>query len=104
MIARTWTGRTRKEDEDNYPLYVLDTGIKDIPRIRGNRGAWLLRRYRTESVEFILTSFRDSFDAVRAFAGSDIVKAGYFPEDDKHLLEKPEKVFHYDVLYPTSAK
>lgn len=104
MIARTWTGRTRKEEEDNYLKYILDTGIKDIVRIRGNRGAWLFRRHCCEVVEFLLISFWDSIDAIQAFAGSEIVKARYYPEDDKYLLDKPDKVLHYDVFFPTSAK
>jgi heme-degrading monooxygenase HmoA len=103
MIARTWTGRTRKEDEHNFLYYVLDTGIKDILRTRGNCGAWLFRRHCSESVEFFLISFWDSFDAIRAFAGSEIAKAKYYSEDDEYLLEKPEEVIHYDVFYPTSA-
>jgi hypothetical protein len=51
-----------------------------------------------------LISLWDSFDAIQAFAGSEMVKARYYPEDDKYLLEKPEKVLHYDVFYPTSIK
>jgi hypothetical protein len=51
-----------------------------------------------------LLTLWDSFDVIQAFAGSEIEKARYYPEDEKYLLEKPEKVIHYDVLYPTSAK
>jgi hypothetical protein len=35
-------------------------------------------------------------DAIRGFAGDDVERAVYYPEDDRFLLTKPEKVQHYE--------
>ena len=34
-------------------------------------------------------------DAIRGFAGDDVERAVYYPQDDRYLLTKPEKVQHY---------
>ena len=33
--------------------------------------------------------------AIRGFAGDDVERAVYYPQDDRYLLTKPEKVQHY---------
>lgn len=103
MIARTWSGRTRRDHEEDYLKYVLETGIRDILEIKGNRGALLLRRLHGEEVELLLISLWGSIESIEAFTGPEVEKARYYPEDDKYLLEKPEKVIHYEVVYSSSA-
>jgi heme-degrading monooxygenase HmoA len=48
--------------------------------------------------EFTLISLWDSWDAIKAFAGSDPEKAVFYPEDEKFLLERGPRVTHYEVL------
>jgi hypothetical protein len=36
--------------------------------------------------------------SVRAFAGDDLVRAKYYPEDDDYLLEKELRVRHFQVV------
>ena len=98
MIARTWSGRTKREDADAYREVVLRTGMTDIPRTSGNQGAWLFERAVGEETEFLLISLWDSFDSIRAFAGPDVDQARYYPDDDPYLLEKAERVLHYEVV------
>ena len=42
-------------------------------------------------------------DTIKAFAGEDISKAHYYPEDDRYLLTGPATVQHYDPLGPGDA-
>ena len=35
-------------------------------------------------------------DAIRGFAGDGVERAVYYPQDDRYLLTKPEKVQHYN--------
>ncbi len=98
MIARTWTGRTKAEDAEAYTKVVLDTGIVDLKATPGNRGTLLLRRTDAEEAEFVLISLWDSLESIKAFAGEEVDLARYYPEDDPYLLEKAEKVVHYDVV------
>ena len=39
-------------------------------------------------------------DAIVAFAGSDIERAVYYPEDDRYLLTRPDHVRHFDATVP----
>ena len=85
MIARTWSGRTKSEHADAYLKIVRETGLSDIPHTPGNQGAWLLRREDGEEVEFLLISLWDSFESITAFAGPDVDKARYYPENTRAL-------------------
>jgi hypothetical protein len=39
-----------------------------------------------------------SEDAIMKFAGEDINKARYYPEDNRYFTEMEENVVHYQVL------
>jgi heme-degrading monooxygenase HmoA len=98
MIARTWHGMVRAGDADAYYEYILATGLSDYRSTPGNRGVHVLRRVEGDVAHFLLITFWDSWDAIRAFAGSDVEQARYYPEDDRWLLEKEPFVTHYEVV------
>lgn len=98
MIARTWHGRVRATDADAYHAYLQRTGVADLRATPGNRGVYVLRRIEGEEAHFVLMSLWDSRDAIRAFAGEDIERARYYPEDATYLLELEPTVTHYDVM------
>ncbi len=58
----------------------------------------MLRKERDNRAEFLLVSLWESTEAVRSFAGPDLEKAVYYPEDKEYLLEMEPKVAHYEVL------
>ncbi len=97
MIARIWRGVTRESDAAEYMDYLRATGLKDYAGVEGNRGVFVLRRAAEDRAEFVLISLWDSFDAIRRFAGEDIERAVYYPEDKKYLLALEPKVLHYEV-------
>lgn len=101
MIARMWRGTTRPEDAERYARYVMDTGFGEYLETPGNLGAHLLQRDLGDRVETVTLTFWESWDAIRAFAGDDPSLARYYPEDDAFLLDRPERVEHYDVLQST---
>jgi len=43
-------------------------------------------------------SWWESREAIVAFAGEDIERAVFYPEDDRYLLERGEVVTHHDVV------
>jgi heme-degrading monooxygenase HmoA len=98
MIARIWRGVTREADKDTYFEYLQKTGLKEYASIPGNQGVWVLRCVDDGKSEFTLISLWDSWDAIKAFAGPDPEKAGFYPEDEKFLLERGPRVTHYEVL------
>ncbi len=98
MIARTWHGAVRAEDAEAYHRYLLGTGLPDYHRTSGNRGVYVFRRVEGSVAHFLLLTFWESWDAIRAFAGSDPERARYYPEDERFLLELEPTVTHYEVL------
>ncbi|HXE58858.1 MAG TPA: antibiotic biosynthesis monooxygenase [Gemmatimonadales bacterium] len=98
MIARTWHGVVPASKADAYHDYLLRTGVPDYRRTPGNRGVYVLRRLEGDRAHFLLVSLWDSLDAIRAFAGDDVARARYYPEDAEYLLELEPTVTHYEVL------
>jgi hypothetical protein len=39
----------------------------------------------------------DALENVQAFAGDDLERAVFYPEDDRFLVERELRVLHYDV-------
>ena len=97
MIARIWRGAVRAGDAAAYASYIEQTGIEAYKATPGNRGAWLLWRPDGEKAEIITLSFWDSRQAIQGFAGQDIERAVFYPEDDRFLVERDLTVHHYEV-------
>jgi len=95
MIARHWHGVVPADKAQAYEQYVLRTGIADLKATPGNRGAWVLHHLDGGIAHFLVISLWDSLDHIRAFAGDDIERARYYPEDSEFLLELEPTVTHY---------
>lgn len=104
MIARIWHGVTPREKADEYVEYVSKTGIQELEATPGNKGVYFLRRLSGERAEFLVLSLWDSIEAIRAFAGEEIEKARYYPEDKDYLVELEPGVAHYEVMPRDSAE
>jgi heme-degrading monooxygenase HmoA len=98
MIARIWRGTTREEDAERYREYLDETGVKEARATPGNRGVLVMRRVEDGRAEFFFASFWESMEAIRGFAGDDVERAVYYPEDRRYLLELDPKVRHYEVV------
>ena len=98
MIARIWRGTVRAADAAAYARYVRETGIEGYQQTPGNRGAWVLSRTEGDRTEIITLSFWESRAAIGAFAGPDIERAVFYPEDDRFLVERDLTVRHYDLV------
>jgi len=97
VIVRTWRGWTARDDTEAYLDYVERTGIAAYRATPGNLGAWTLIRSEGDRTEFVTLSFWESLDAVRAFAGEDVDRAVFYPEDDRYLVERETRVLHYEA-------
>jgi heme-degrading monooxygenase HmoA len=98
MIARIWRGWIRTADREAYVAYIEGTGIAEYRRTPGNRGAWMLTRDLDDGrTEIVTLSWWDSLDAIRGFAGDDISRAVFYPEDDRYLVDRETSVTHYEV-------
>ena len=99
MIGRIWRGRTPASKSDAYLRFLQGTGLREYRETEGNRGVIVLRRESEGIAEFTLLTLWDSMEAIRRFAGDEPQRARYYPEDDDFLLEMPEYVDHYQVVW-----
>jgi heme-degrading monooxygenase HmoA len=97
MIARIWHGRTLQRHYDEYWQFLHEHAIPDYRSTPGNAGVRVLRRLDGEQAHFQTLSYWDSLEAIRAFAGDEIERAKYYPEDQHYLLEFEPEVEHYEV-------
>ena len=102
MIARTWRGATKAKDADAYLDYLHQTGLAEYRKVEGNRGVLALRRVANDRAEFLLVSFWDSEQAVHRFAGPDLERAVFYPEDERFLVSRDERVAHYEVVFDSA--
>jgi heme-degrading monooxygenase HmoA len=102
MIARTWQGATRANDADAYLDYLHQTGLAEYRKVEGNRGVLALRRVANDQAEFLLVSLWESEQAVRRFAGPDIGRAVFYPEDERFLVSRDDHVTHYEVVFDSA--
>ncbi len=97
MIARIWHGVTSASKADEYWAFLNKRAIPDFQGTAGNVGAYILRRVDGDRAHFLTISFWESTDVIRNFAGEDIERAKYYPEDKDFLLEFEPTVAHYEA-------
>jgi heme-degrading monooxygenase HmoA len=98
VIARMWRGWVRTEDRDAYVDYIERTGMAEYRQTAGNRAAHMLTRDLGDGrTEIITLSFWESREAIGGFAGPDISRAVFYPEDDRYLVQRENTVTHYEV-------
>jgi len=98
MIARIWHGKTDASKYELYSEFVRVTAIPDYKKTPGFRGLSFLRNISGEEAHFQLITYWQNLEVIKNFAGNDIDKAKYYPEDSEFLLEFEEKVQHFEVF------
>jgi heme-degrading monooxygenase HmoA len=98
VIARIWRGWTSREDADAYVRYMIEVAAPDSLDTPGNRGFSILHRPDGDREEFLTISLWDSLEVIHAFAGDDIQRAVFYPEDDRYLVERELTVSHFEYL------
>lgn len=97
MFARHWRGCTPREKKAEYLEYLKRTGVKSHRATPGNLGVRVLVREDGDRAEFLVISFWDSLESIKGFAGEDIGRAVFYPEDRDYLLELSPEILHYEV-------
>jgi heme-degrading monooxygenase HmoA len=97
MILRMWHGKTARDKADAYEKFLIERAIPDYQSISGNLDVSILRRDEGNVSHFLTITHWISEEAIRIFAGEDVLKAKYYPEDQEYLLEFEPLVQHYVV-------
>lgn len=103
MIARTWRGATSAADADAYVAFLDRTGVAECRATPGNLGVYVLRRPLGDRTEFLFVSLWENEASIRGFAGDDIERARFYPEDERFLLDRDWHVNHYTVARESFA-
>jgi hypothetical protein len=99
VVVRMWRGAVRSEDRDAYVDYIEQTGMQEYRKTPGNIDAWMLTRDLPGSITEIVTVSRwQSLEAIKGFAGAEIERAVFYPEDDRYLVERDTTVRHYNQV------
>ncbi len=98
MIVRMWHGRVPTSKADAYRSFTNMRAIPDYRSVPGNISVHILERAEGEVTHFITLTFWDSLESIKGFAGQDVEKAKYYPEDKDFLLEFEAKAVHYEVV------
>jgi antibiotic biosynthesis monooxygenase (ABM) superfamily enzyme len=97
MIARVWRGATRAGDAEAYAAYLEESGMRSARALPGSRGTLVLRRVDGDRALFQTILLFESLEDIRAFAGDELERAVFFPDDDRYLVEREPTVSHYAV-------
>jgi len=97
MICRMWHGITPRSKADAYASFLEQRAIPDYRSIAGNLSVAVLRRDEAEVTHFMTVTNWESEENTRDFAGDDLLKAKYYPEDKDFLLEFEPRVQHFAV-------
>ena len=104
MIARIWHGKTSLANYDPYTDFLRRVAIPDYKKILGFRGLTFLRNIENGEGHFQLITHWDNLEVIKNFAGDDVEKPRYYPEDRKFLLEFENKVRHDEVFAPENGR
>jgi heme-degrading monooxygenase HmoA len=91
LIARTWSGRTRKEFADEYLRYNYENGVLEVEKKPGCLGMQQFRKIVGDVAEFTTISYWESTEAMEAAHGDDL-RPTHLEKDEEYLLELPESV------------
>src|SRR5260370_21967547 len=97
MDTRIWHGATPAAKSDEYLNLMRTVAIPDYRSTPGNRGAYALRRMEGDTAHFLMVTFWESEEAIRAFAGDYISVAKYYDFGKDFLLELEACSTHYEM-------
>jgi hypothetical protein len=97
MIARHWRGWTEPQNADEYEMLLTKKVLPGLTRIQGYCGGYVFRSDSPAESEFVVINLFDSFESVKAFAGTDYCTPVFEPKA-RALLSRIEPVArHYEV-------
>jgi heme-degrading monooxygenase HmoA len=98
-----WHGRTLHSKADAYASFLAQRAIPDYQSVPGNLRVEVLRRDDEDCTHFLTVTHWASEESIRSFAGEDLLRAKYYPENQEFLLEFEPLVQHYAVTAAMDA-
>ena len=100
LTVRTWSATASSAGAGEYSRYFAGTLLPQLRELPGFAGAYLLRRDLDQdgTAELTAHTFWNSREAIRAFAGDDIMIAIVEPEAQAMLLDFDRTAVHRSVV------
>jgi len=98
MIVRMWHGRVPTTKARAYAEFLNKRAIPDYQSVPGNISVHILERNEGDITHFITMTFWENMSVIRGFAGENVERAKYYPEDNEFLLEFEPTVTHFEVV------
>ena len=97
MIARLWSARTTTAQSTRYLEHFWQSVVPALRKFDGYVAASVLVRTYRDSVEILVTTVWQSYQAIDAFAGTDRETAVVASEAASLLTDYDRRVRHYEV-------
>jgi heme-degrading monooxygenase HmoA len=97
MIARLWSARTTTAQSTRYLEHFWQSVVPALRKVDGYVAATVLVRTYQDSVEILVTTVWQSYQAIDAFAGTDRETAVVGSEAAALLTDYDRRVRHYEV-------
>ena len=96
-VLREWRAEIHRALRQEYVDYVIKTGLAGYRSLQGNLGAAVVvRDLDADRSEIVTLSWWKDAAAIEAFAGKDIARARYYPDDARFLVTRPDAVQHFE--------
>jgi len=93
-----WRGVVATDRAAEYVDYINGTGLAEYRRTPGNLVAQMWTRDLGDGrTEVVTLSWWETLESIKGFAGDDISRAVFYPEDEGYLLDRDVTVTHYVV-------
>jgi heme-degrading monooxygenase HmoA len=93
-----WRGWVATDRAAEYVTYINETGMAAYRQTPGNIDAQMWTRDLGDGrTEVVTLSWWESLEVIKGFAGADITRAVFYPEDEDFLVGHEDTVTHYTV-------
>jgi heme-degrading monooxygenase HmoA len=97
MVARLWSARTTRQLSNAYVEYFSQHVLPELQSVPGYVAAQVLTGAAGDTVEILVVTLWQSFEAIVAFAGQDREAAVVHPAAAALLTSYDRCVRHFDL-------
>jgi ATP-dependent Clp protease ATP-binding subunit ClpA len=97
-VARQWTGVVKPGLGDQYVAHLRRETLAVLHETAGFAYATIIHRDVEDGIEFQVTTYWQSLDAIQAFAGDDVTRAVVPPAAQALMIRYDDRAVHYTIV------
>ena len=102
-VVRSWSARATPAGADAYVAHFRSAVLPELQRLRGHRGAMVLRRPQDGLIRITVLTLWTSMAAIAEFAGADTEAAVVEPAARDVLADFDTRVEHFELALHAEA-